>query len=77
MIVEDVVVLFIEEQKYEHVTNNDVEWVVDFYNPPPYYPGLFTTYKAGDFGIVKWVILVTQKLWELVMCASKQMLVAL
>ena len=39
--------------------------------------GLFTMYKAGDFGIVKWVILVTKKLWELVMCASKQVLVAL
>ena len=38
MIAKDVVVLFIEERKYEHVTNNDVEWVVDFCSPPPYYP---------------------------------------
>ena len=26
---EDVVVLSIEEQKCEHVANNDIEWVVD------------------------------------------------
>ena len=38
VIAKDVVVLFIKEQKYEHVTNNDVEWVVDFCSPPPYYP---------------------------------------
>ena len=35
---EDVVVLSIEEQKCEHVTNNDVEWVVDSAAPPSYYP---------------------------------------
>ena len=29
MIAEDVVVLSIEEQKCEHVANNDIEWVVD------------------------------------------------
>ena len=51
----DVVVLFIEEQKCEHVVNNDVEWVVDSTAPHHIIPtkGLFTTYKAGDFGTVK------------------------
>ena len=45
---EDVMVLFIEEQKCEHVTNNDVEWVVDSATPHHIIPmkGLFTTYKA-------------------------------
>ena len=55
MIDENVVVLSIEEQKCEHVVNNDVEWVVDFAAPHHIIPtkGLFTTYKARDFGTVK------------------------
>ena len=45
----------IEEQKCEHVTNNDVEWVVDSIAPHHIIPmkGLFTMYKVGDFGTVK------------------------
>ena len=45
----------IEEQKCEHVTNNDVEWVVDSIAPHHiiHTKGLFTSYKAGDFGTVK------------------------
>ena len=79
MIDEDVVVLSIKKQKCKHVANNDVEWVVDSADPHHIIPmnGLFTTYKVGDFGTVKMGILVTQKLWELVMCALKLMLVAL
>ena len=52
---EDVVVLFIEEQKCEHVVNNDVEWLVDSAAPYHIIPtkGSFTTYKVGDFGTVK------------------------
>ena len=67
MITEDVVVLFVQEQKCEHVANNDVEWVVDSAASHHVIPTkrLFTTYKTGDFGIVKMVIPVTQKLWEL------------
>ena len=67
MITEDVVVLFVQEQKCEHVANNDVEWVVDSVASHHVIPtkGLFTTYKTGDFGTVKMVIPVTQKLWEL------------
>ena len=38
VIAKDVVVLSIEEQKCEHVANNDIEWVVDSAAPPPYYP---------------------------------------
>ena len=55
MIAEDVVVLSIEEQKCKHVANNDIEWVVDSAAPYHIIPikGLFTTYKARDFGIVK------------------------
>ena len=55
MIAEDVVVLSIEEQKCEHVANNDVEWVVDFAISHHVIPRkwLFTMYKVGDFGIVK------------------------
>ena len=55
MIAKDVVVLFIEEQKCEHVTNNDDEWVVDTASSHNLIStkGLFTTYKARDFGIVK------------------------
>ena len=67
MITEDVVVLFVQEQKCEHVANNDVEWVVDSAASHHVIPtkGLFMTYKTGDFGTVKMVIPVTQKLWEL------------
>ena len=52
---EDVVVLSIEEKKCENVTNNDVEWVVDSAAPHHIIPmkGLFTTYKAREFGMVK------------------------
>ena len=55
MIAKDVVVLSFEEQKCEHVANNDVEWVVDFVALHHIIPmkGLFTTYKVGDFGTVK------------------------
>ena len=55
VIVEDVVVLFFEEQKCEHVANNDVEWVVDSATSHQVIPrkGLFTTYKVGDFGTMK------------------------
>ena len=55
MIAEDVVVLFIEEQKCEHVTNNDDEWVVDTASSHNIIStkGLFTTYKARDFGTMK------------------------
>ena len=55
MIAEDVVVLSVEEQKCEHVANNDVEWVVDFATSHHVIPRkwLFTTYKAGEFGTVK------------------------
>ena len=52
MIAEDVVVLSIEKQKWEHVANNDVECVVDSTAPHHIIPtkGLFTMYKVGDFG---------------------------
>ena len=55
MIAEDVVVLFIEEQKCEHVANNDVEWVVDSAASHHVIPtkGLFTMYKAKNFGAMK------------------------
>ena len=55
MVAEDVVVLSIEEQKCDHVANNNVEWVVDFVAPYHVIPtkGLFITYKVGDFGIAK------------------------
>ena len=55
VIAKDVVVLSIEEQKCEHVANNDVEWVVDTAAPHHVISmkGLFTTYKARDFGTVK------------------------
>ena len=42
---EDVVVLFIEEQKCEHVANNDVEWVVDSAAPPP--PSTILSLRRG------------------------------
>ena len=52
---EDVVVLSIEEQKCEHVTNNDVKWVVNSAASHHIIPtkGLFITYIAEDFGTVK------------------------
>jgi len=48
---ENVLMHSIEEQKCEHVANNDVEWVVDFAAPHHIIPtkGLFTTYKAGGY----------------------------
>ena len=47
--------LFVEKQQCEHVANNDVEWLVDSTTSHHVSPkkGLFTTYKAGDFGTVK------------------------
>ena len=55
MIVEEVMVLFIEEQKCEHVANNDVEWVVDLVASHHIIPmkGLCTMYKVGEFGTMK------------------------
>ena len=55
MIDEDVVMLSLEQQKCEHVAKNDVEWVVDSATSHHVIPtkGLFTTYKVGDFGVVK------------------------
>ena len=52
---EDVLMLSIEEQKCEHFAKNDVEWVVDSTASDHVIPtkGLFTTYKAGDFSVVK------------------------
>jgi len=47
--------LFVEKQKCEHVANNDVKWLVDSTTSHHVSPkkGLFTTYKAGDFGTIK------------------------
>ena len=55
MIDDDVVMLFLEQQKCEHVAKNDVEWVVDSAASHHVIPtkGLFITYKVGDFGVVK------------------------
>ena len=53
MINEDVVVLSIEEQKCEHVANNDVEWVIDSVASHRVIPKLFIMYKARDFGRMK------------------------
>ena len=55
MIAEDVVVLSIEEQKCDHVANNDVDWVVDSAASHHVIPkkGLFIMYKVGDFGTMK------------------------
>ena len=55
VIAEDVVLLSIEEQKCEHVANNDVEWVVDSVASHYVIPikELFITYRVGDFGTVK------------------------
>ena len=54
MIDENVLMLSIEEQKCEHVANNDVEGVVDSATSHHIILGkrLFTRYKAGDFGTV-------------------------
>ena len=51
----DVMMLSSEEQKCEHVAKNDVEWVVDSAASHHVIPtkGLFTTYKASDFDVVK------------------------
>ena len=55
VIADGAMVLSIEEQKCEHIVNNDVEWVVDSVAPHHIIPmkGLFTMYKVGDFGTVK------------------------
>ena len=47
--------LFLKEQKCEHVAKIDVEWVVDSVASHHVIPTkwLFTTYKACDFGVVK------------------------
>ena len=47
--------LSLKEQKFEHVAKNDVEWVVDSAASHHVIPtkSLFTTYKAGDFGVMK------------------------
>ena len=47
--------LSLEEQKCKHVAKNDVEWVVDSAASHHVIPTkrLFTTYKAGNFGVVK------------------------
>ena len=52
---EDVLMLSLEEQKCKHVAKNDVEWVVDLAASHHVIPTkrLFTTYKAGNFGVVK------------------------
>jgi hypothetical protein len=52
---EEVVVLSVQEQKCEHVDNNDDEWVVDLAatHHVVHTKELFTTYKAGDFDTVK------------------------
>ena len=55
MLDEEVQMLFLKEQKCEHVAKIDVEWVVDSVASHHVIPtkGLFTTYKASDFGVVK------------------------
>ena len=47
--------LSLEEQKCEHVAKNDVEWIVDSTasHHVIFTKGLFTTYKARDFGTMK------------------------
>ena len=47
--------LSVQEQKCEHVDNNDDEWVVDLVATHHVVrtKELFTTYKAGDFDTVK------------------------
>ena len=51
----DVLMLSFEEQKCKHISKNDVEWVVDSAASHHVIPtkGLFTTYKVGDFAVVK------------------------
>ena len=51
----DVLMLSLEEQKCKHVAKNDVEWVVDLAASHHVITTkrLFTTYKAGNFGVVK------------------------
>ena len=55
MIAKEVMVLFIEEQKCEHVANNDDKWVVDLIASHHIIPmkGLCTMYKAREFGTMK------------------------
>ena len=79
MITEDVVVLFVQEQKCEHVANNDVEWVVDSAASHHVIPtkGLFTTYKTGDLWYSENGNSSYSKIVGIVMCALKPMLVAL
>ena len=52
---EEVVMLSVQEQKCEHVDNNDDEWVVD--SAATHHvirtKELFTTYKVENFGTVK------------------------
>ena len=47
--------LFLEEQKCEHVAKSDAEWIVDSSVSHHVIPtkGLFTTYKTSDFGVMK------------------------
>ena len=79
VIADGAMVLSIEEQKCEHIVNNDVEWVVDSATPHHIISmkGLFTMYKVGGFGIVKMSDSSYSKIVELVMYALKPMLVAL
>ena len=55
MLDENVQMLFLEEQKCEHVAKSDAEWIVDSSVSHNVIPtkGLFTTYKTSDFGVVK------------------------
>ena len=75
---EDVLMLSLEEQKCEHVAKNDVEWVVDSAASTMLSPqkGCSPHTKQATLVLQRWVTPVTQKLWELVMCASRPMLVA-
>ena len=52
---ENVVMLSLEEQKCEHVAKNDIKWIIDSATSHHVISTkkLFTTYKAGDFGVVK------------------------
>ena len=52
---EEIVVLSVQEQKCEHIDNNDDELVVDLATTHQvvHTKELFTTYKARDFGTVK------------------------
>ena len=78
MIAEEVMMLFIEEQKCEHIANNDVEWVVDLVASHHIIPmkGLCTMYKAGEFGTMKITSNYSKIVGISVVCASKPMLVA-